>query len=114
MHALHLWRHTKSSWTDDTLDDHDRPLSKRGRRDAETMARHLAGRGGKPDLVLSSTAARARATLAPLLEHLKPKRVLLDREKNELVFEFVPADSGAPRALPPPTDGSGPNETETV
>jgi ATP-dependent Clp protease ATP-binding subunit ClpA len=41
-------------------------------------------------------------------------RVLLDREKNELVFEFVPADSGAPRALPPPTDGSGPNETEKV
>jgi len=80
MHALHLWRHTKSSWADDTLDDHDRPLSKRGRRDAETMARHLASRGGKPDLVLCSTAARARATLAPLLERLKPKRVLLDRD----------------------------------
>jgi phosphohistidine phosphatase len=30
--------------------------------------------------VLSSTAARARATLAPLLERLKPKRVLLDRD----------------------------------
>lgn len=80
MHALHLWRHAKSSWADDTLDDHDRPLSKRGRRDAETMARHLAGRGGTPDLVLSSTAARARATLAPLLERLKPKRILLDRD----------------------------------
>lgn len=80
MHALHLWRHAKSSWADDTLDDHDRPLSKRGRRDAETIARHLAGRGGTPDLVLSSTAARARATLAPLLERLKPKRILLDRD----------------------------------
>jgi len=80
MHALHLWRHTKSSWADDTLDDHDRPLSKRGRRDAETMARNLASRGGKPDLGLCSTAARARATLAPLLERLKPKRVLLDRD----------------------------------
>lgn len=79
MHALHLLRHAKSSWADDELDDHDRPLSKRGRRDAETMARHLAQRGGTPDLVLSSTAARARATLAPLLEVLKPRRILLDR-----------------------------------
>lgn len=80
MHALHLLRHTKSSWDDEKVDDHDRPLSKRGRRDAETMARHLAARGGVPDVVFSSTAARARATLAPLLERLKPKRVLLDRD----------------------------------
>lgn len=80
MHALHLLRHAKSSWADDELDDHDRPLSKRGRRDAEAMALHLAARGGTPDLVLSSTAARARATLAPLLERLKPKRILLDRD----------------------------------
>ena len=79
MHSLHLLRHAKSSWADDELDDHDRPLSKRGRRDAETMAEHLAARGGMPDLVLSSTATRAHATLAPLLEVLKPKRVLLDR-----------------------------------
>jgi phosphohistidine phosphatase len=79
MHALHLLRHTKSSWADDELDDHDRPLSKRGRRDAEAIARHFAERGGTPDLVLSSTAARARATLEPLLDRLRPRRVLLDR-----------------------------------
>ena len=40
-------------------------------------------------------------------------RVLLDREKDQLVFEFVAADSGAPRALPPP-EGTEPNETESV
>ena len=79
MHALHLLRHAKSSWADETLDDHDRPLSKRGRHDANAIARHLAGRGGTPDLLLSSTAARARATFAPLLERLKPRRILLDR-----------------------------------
>lgn len=79
MHALHLLRHAKSSWTDEALDDHDRPLSKRGRRDADAIARHLADQGGTPDLVLSSTAVRARATLASLLERLKPRRVLLDR-----------------------------------
>jgi len=80
MHVLHLWRHAKSSWADEQQEDHDRPLSKRGGRDAEAMARHLAGRAGPLDLVLSSTAARARATVAPLLERLKPKRVLLDRD----------------------------------
>ncbi|HXP74078.1 MAG TPA: histidine phosphatase family protein [Stellaceae bacterium] len=80
MHALYLLRHAKSSWTDDKLDDHDRPLSKRGRRDAEAMARHLAAKVGTLDLVLSSTAARTRATLAPLLERLKPRRILLDRD----------------------------------
>src|SRR5579862_4986633 len=40
-------------------------------------------------------------------------RVLLDREKDQLVFEFVPADSGGPRALPPPEDAK-PSETEKV
>jgi len=80
MHALHLLRHAKSSWADEELDDHDRPLSKRGQRDAEAMARHLAERGGTPDLVLSSTAARARSTLMPLLDRMKPRRVLLDRD----------------------------------
>jgi phosphohistidine phosphatase len=79
MHALHLLRHAKSSWADEALDDHDRPLSKRGRRDADAIARHFADLGWTPDLVLSSTAARARATLAPLLERLKPRRILLDR-----------------------------------
>lgn len=80
MHTLHLLRHAKSSWADDKLDDHDRPLSRRGRRDAETMARHLAEAGRKPDLVLCSTAVRTRETLAPLLKRLKPHRILLDRD----------------------------------
>jgi phosphohistidine phosphatase len=80
MHTLHLLRHAKSSWADEDLDDHDRPLSKRGRRDAEAVTRHFAERGGTPDLVLSSTAVRSRATLEPLLDRLKPKRVLLDRQ----------------------------------
>ena len=80
MHALHLLRHAKSSWTDDELDDHDRPLSKRGRRDAEAIARHFDEAGAAADLVLSSTAARARATLEPLLDRLKPRRILIDRD----------------------------------
>ena len=80
MHALHLLRHAKSSWANESLGDHDRPLSKCGRRDAEMLARHFADRVGPPDLALCSTAARARDTLAPLLERLKLGRIVLDRD----------------------------------
>ena len=34
MKSLHLLRHAKSSWKDPGLNDHDRPLSKRGRQTA--------------------------------------------------------------------------------
>ncbi len=54
-------RHAKSSWEFD-LDDHDRPLSARGRRDADALGRLLAQRSLRPDLVLCSTAARTRET----------------------------------------------------
>jgi phosphohistidine phosphatase len=80
MRTLHVLRHAKSSWAGEQFEDHDRPLSKRGRRAAAVMARHLAEQAAPPDLVLCSTATRARETLAPVLERLKPRRVLLDRE----------------------------------
>ena len=41
MKTLHLLRHAKSSWKDPGLDDHDRPLSKRGRQAAKIMAKYL-------------------------------------------------------------------------
>jgi phosphohistidine phosphatase len=63
MKRLYLLRHAKSSWKDTALPDHDRPLSGRGRRAAKTIARHLRQRGIEPDLVLCSSARRARETL---------------------------------------------------
>ncbi len=54
-------RHAKSSWEHD-VEDHDRPLSGRGRRDADALGRLLAQRSLEPDLVLCSTAARTRET----------------------------------------------------
>jgi len=62
--SLALVRHAKSDWGDPSLDDHDRPLNERGLRDAPRMARGLAGRGFRPEFVLSSTAVRARTTAA--------------------------------------------------
>src|SRR5439155_14129399 len=60
---LYLLRHAKSSWDDAGLEDHDRPLSPRGRKAAGKMADHLRASGTRPALVLCSSALRARQTL---------------------------------------------------
>jgi phosphohistidine phosphatase len=57
---LVLFRHAKSAWPD--VPDHERPLAGRGIRAAPVMGRWLRGAGLVPDLVLCSTARRARET----------------------------------------------------
>jgi phosphohistidine phosphatase len=58
--TLVLLRHAKSAWPD--VPDHDRPLARRGQRDAPAMGRWLRAAGHVPDQVLCSTARRARET----------------------------------------------------
>lgn len=62
MKELILVRHAKSSWKDPTLSDHERPLNKRGKRDAPEMGERLARAGCRPDLFISSSAVRALET----------------------------------------------------
>jgi phosphohistidine phosphatase len=57
---LILLRHAKSDWPD--VPDRDRPLAKRGRRDAPRMGRWLHEHGYQPDVVVVSAARRARQT----------------------------------------------------
>lgn len=64
MKTLLVMRHAKSCWKQAELSDHDRPLNKRGKRDAPRMGRLLRQQGLIPDLILSSTAKRARKTVA--------------------------------------------------
>ena len=71
MKALTVIRHAKSSWQHAGMDDFDRPLNHRGRRDAPRMGRHLARRGFAPDTVLSSPAARAIATARAIAEEIR-------------------------------------------
>jgi phosphohistidine phosphatase len=70
MKTLYLLRHAKSSWGDPSLADHDRPLNDRGKQAAPMMGAFLREGGHRPDLVLCSTAARTRQTLAAVLEEL--------------------------------------------
>jgi len=62
MKTLLLLRHAKSSWDNDALADHDRPLNERGRRDAPRMGRLLRTLDLTPDQIVASSATRAATT----------------------------------------------------
>ena len=68
MKTVILLRHAKSAWNTGHQSDHERPLKKRGRKDARRVGRMLARTGQLPDLVLCSTAVRARQTLEEVVE----------------------------------------------
>jgi phosphohistidine phosphatase len=68
MKTLLILRHAKSSWKDAELEDHDRPLNKRGEHDAPRMGHLLREEDLVPDLILSSTAKRARKTAEAVAE----------------------------------------------
>lgn len=62
MRRLMLLRHAKSSWDHMDLDDADRPLAPRGLAAAPLLGRYISHEGLLPDLVLCSSATRARQT----------------------------------------------------
>ena len=78
--TLYLVRHAKSSWSDTTLADRERPLNKRGRRSAPDMGRRLALENHRPDLVISSPANRAHSTARIIANelHYDESDILMD------------------------------------
>jgi phosphohistidine phosphatase len=76
---LYLLRHAKSSWKESGIPDHDRPLAGRGRRAAKAMAAHLQAERVRPELVLCSSATRARQTFERV-EPLGAREVHIERE----------------------------------
>ena len=78
---LILIRHAKSSWADPSLADRDRPLNKRGKRNAPFMGKRLAEYNCIPGKIVSSPARRARKTariIARQLSYPKKEIVLLE------------------------------------
>jgi len=59
---LFILRHAKSDWNDADLPDHDRPLNERGKLEAPRVGKMLRQTDRVPDLIVSSTAKRARKT----------------------------------------------------
>ena len=68
MKTLLILRHAKSSWKDSSIDDHDRTLNPRGRRDAPRIGLLLRNEDLLPELILTSTAQRARETTEAVIE----------------------------------------------
>lgn len=82
-------RHAKSSWKETYLQDHDRPLNKRGLRDAPIMAQYLTDKiDFSSGIILSSTARRAKDTS----EYFKGEFDVVD-ERNLLFSELYHATS---------------------
>ena len=73
MKILYLVRHAKSSWKDDSISDAERPLNKRGERDAPFMAELLCMKGIRPDLLVSSPALRAACVRCAVASEVSPK-----------------------------------------
>ena len=67
-----LLRHAKAARGDPEQADFDRPLSKRGRRDAPALGAWMREHDLKPDLILCSDARRARETCEAVAEALAP------------------------------------------
>ena len=79
MKNLFLLRHAKSSWKDALIDDFERPLNKRGKRDAPQIAYRFSKRGFDVDLIISSSAKRTSDTAKIFADIL--------RLKSETVFK---------------------------
>lgn len=75
MKRIFFIRHAKSSWADFKLADIDRPLNKRGHRDAPFMAEKLSAIMPTVDLIICSPARRAQETLTYFSNHVKSEQV---------------------------------------
>ncbi len=70
MKTIVLIRHAKSSWKDLGLNDFDRPLNKRGKKDAPIIAEHLKKQNIHLEKIFSSAAKRAKKTAEVFSETL--------------------------------------------
>jgi len=82
MKTLTLLRHAKSSWKNTGLADRDRPLNKRGEKDAPEMGRRIDVAGVRPSLIVSSPAVRAWSTAKIVADILNYPTEFLQREKQ--------------------------------
>ena len=82
MKTLTLVRHAKSSWKDASLRDRERPLNKRGQRDAPVMGQRIAAAGIRPSLIISSPAVRAWTTAKVVANELGYPREFLQKEDD--------------------------------
>ena len=79
---LFLVRHAKSSWDDPSLNDFERPLNEKGKKDAPEMAKRLNSKNIRIDAFISSPAKRARQTCKYFTKEFDPKKRNIVRESK--------------------------------
>ena len=101
MKTLTIFRHAKSSCATAELDDHDRPLNKRGERDAPIMGDLIKAAGIRPSLIISSSAVRAWRTARIIAKQISYPIEFLHREStlyhagiNRLIDLIAAQDEG--------------------
>ena len=93
--TLYLMRHAKSSWKNPRLEDHERPLNKRGKRDVPVMGKRLSSRSIHLDRIVSSDARRALDTSILIGKYLGLDASTIQRERRlylasrEEILDFV-------------------------
>lgn len=117
MKTILLLRHAKSSWGDPELDDFDRPLAKRGKKDAPCMGEVLASFEHRPDQILSSPARRAKQTAEAIAEACGYKKSIRWEESfyGGESEDLITALQHLPRSIERPLlVGHNPTMEETV
>ena len=101
MKTLTLLRHAKSSWKDTSLQDRERPLNRRGQRDAPVIAERIKESGIRPSLILSSPAVRAWTTAKSIaheigypIEFLQQEQRLYHASTRNLLVVIAEQDEG--------------------
>ena len=106
MKRLYLVRHAKSSWKNPNLDDFERPLNKRGRKNAPFMGKVLKKLKVAPDLVISSPANRAATTARIIaaainypLENIRYSATIYEFSENALNHVVKQIDDSVNKAM---------------
>ncbi|MGY0426523.1 MAG: SixA phosphatase family protein [Polaribacter sp.] len=106
MKTLYIVRHAKSSWDYSGIEDIDRPLKKRGIKDAHLMSKFLSKEIERPDVFISSSANRALHTAVVFCENfeyplanLQLKRQLYSFSDGYLVKTVNALDDGFNSAI---------------
>ena len=94
MLELYVMRHAKSSWDNSDLNDHDRPLSNRGKRNAKTICEFFVKKKISFDLIILSTSTRTKKTLKILQKKIdRPKKIIISKNlylanENNIVLKI--------------------------
>jgi phosphohistidine phosphatase len=106
MKTLYLVRHAKSSWKYPNLDDFERPLNKRGCKNAPFMGRILKKLKVAPDLIMSSPANRAAMTARIIaakinypLEKIRYSEAIYEFSEDALIHVIKQIDDGVNKAM---------------